>query len=220
MPNLNDLDRKLQQLEKNLIAAAPRIITEYAADYAALSIRKIQTEGVDAAQYSTKPMLATASMFNRKASFKPTEVATTLGRGEDGKLIKGGARTKKGNVKKSGTEARYKWVKFPGAKKAVPVMELQGGYAELRQLNGLQTAHVDLTFSGRELQNIKVLRDAQTGEKFTAYIGATNEENKKKLEGQNKRYGNFFKVNASDQKLLDEKAVDQFKKVVKDTLAQ
>jgi hypothetical protein len=220
MPTLKDLDKKLQQLEKNLVAAAPRIITEYAADYAALAVREIQTEGVEGAQYSTKPMLATASMFNRKSQFKPTEVATTLGRDEEGKLIKGGARTKKGNVKKSSTEARFKWVKFPGASKAVPVMELEGGYKELRSLNGLQTGHVDLTFSGRELQNIKVLRSDQNSLKFTASIGATNEENKKKLSGQHQRYGNFLKVKPADLLLLDRKAVDQFTKVVTDTLSK
>lgn len=218
MPSLEDLNKKLELLERNILSAAATIVTEYAADYTAVAIHSLQKEGVDGAKYSTDPMLATASMFNKKAAFKPTVVGTTLGRDDKGKLVKGGVRTKKGNVRKSSTEDLYKWVKFPGAKKAVPVMELEEGYKELRQLNGLQISHVDLTFTGRMLQNIRVLRDEQKGFKFLAFIGASNEENKKKMEGLNKRYGNFLKIDNQVQVTLNKKAIKQFTDIVISTL--
>lgn len=218
MASIDDLDKKLQQLENNLISEAPRIVSEYAVDFTALAIQRLQTDGVKGAEYSTKPMLATQSMFNRKAAFKPDVIGESLGRDETGKLVKGGVRTKKGNIKKSGTEKKYRWVKFPGASKAVPVMELQEGYKELRELNGLQTGHVDLTFTGRMIQNIKVINNRQEGLKFLAVIGASDEENKKKMMGMFDRFGDYLTVREQAGEQLKQNAVSKFGDIVKTTL--
>lgn len=218
MPTLDDLDKKLQQLEDNLISEAPRIVLQYASDFTALAVQKLQKEGVPGAQYSTKPMLATQNMFNRKSAFKPDVIGVSLGRDENGKLIKGGSRTNKGTVRKKGTEKRYRWVRFPGASKAVPVMELEEGYKELRELNGLQTAHVDFTFTGRMVQNIGVVSNRQEGLKFLAVIGASDDENKKKMQGLFKRFGEYLFVQEEVGARLKQDAVIKFGNIVKSTL--
>jgi hypothetical protein len=40
------------------------------------------------------------------------------------------------------------WIKFPKAKRAVPVMELKGGYKQLRSIQGKGTGSVNLDYSG------------------------------------------------------------------------
>lgn len=200
--SLNDLLKDLDKLEAALIKAGPKIAQEVAQNAAALAIHRIQNEGIEGKSYSTKPMFATESNFNIKDRFEPTEIATQLGFDAAGEPVKGGVRTKKGTIKKSATKKRLLWIKFKGAKKATPVMLLPGGYKQLRQLNGLQTNHVDVTFSGRMIQNIKVLRQESKELKFLAIVGATQKEEKDKLKANATRYGYFLDPTPDEQKIL------------------
>ena len=217
---LNEFIEKLKLLEVELLKAGPKIAVEIAQSATALSIRRIQKEGIAGKKYSTSLMFATQNMFNRKDRFKPTEVASELGRDEDGKLIKGGKRNKKGEVaKKSTAKKRVMWIKFKGAKKAVPVMLLQGGYKELRQLNGLQANFVDLTFSGRMIQNVKILKSSSREAKFLAIVGVDNPENKGKFAGNQKRFGNFLDPTEKEQEVLSSIPQGRITEIIKKVLA-
>jgi hypothetical protein len=217
---LKDLDRTLLELEKAIIAEGPSIAKELAVNASALAQARIQKEGVAGKSYSTSQMLATLSMFNRKAAFKPTEIGSELGRGADGKLVKGGKRNDKGEIAaKAKAKKRWLWIRFPGAKKAVPVMILPGGYKELRKLNGLQTGVVDLTFTGRMFQNIKILRQEKAGsETFLAIIGATDKENKGKLAGNAKKYGNFLAPDKEEIVVLQDIQARRITEIIKRVL--
>lgn len=217
---LNEFIEKLKLLEVELLKAGPKIAVEIAQSATALSIRRIQKEGVTGKKYSTHPMFATQNMFNRKDRFKPTEIASELGRDESGKLVKGGSRNKKGEVaKKSTAKKRVMWIKFKGARKAVPVMLLPGGYKELRQLNGLQSNFVDLTFSGRMVQNIKVLKSSSREAKFLAIVGVDNPENKGKLAGNAKKYGDFLAPTEKEEEVLSTIPLNRITEIIKKVLA-
>lgn len=215
--SVDELIKRLAEFERKVIAAAPKITMEMAQNTAALSIRRLQKEGIPGKRYSTKPMLATRDQFNRIDRFKPTPIATLLGRDDSGSLIPGGKRTKKGTVNKNTTEARVMWIKFKKAKKAVPVMILPGGYEELRKLNGLQTAHVDLTFSGRMTQNVKVLDSKNQEFKFYSFIGVTQAEEKAKLRGNRDRYGPFLDPTEKEIEIIKPIPFNRIEKLFKET---
>lgn len=216
--DISELLRKFDQLEDIILQRAPDIADEIAQNAAAVVIHRIQTEGLEGQQYSTNFMLATESQFNRKSAFKATEVATTLGRDENGKLVKGGVRNSKGEINKRKTGKRLLFIKFPGASKAVPVMLLPGGYKQLRELNGLPSNNVDLTFSGRMFQNIKVLNKEKSGLKFTSLIGATNQENRDKIRGHRQHYGNFLAPNRKEAITLVEIPKNRINEIFKQVL--
>lgn len=216
--DLNQFIANLTKLEEELRKQGPRIATEIAAAHIGLAVRRIQKEGLPGKSYSTSQMFATESMFNRKDRFKPTEVATELGRDAFGKLVKGGVRNKKGEVARKGRKKRVLWIKFPKARKAVPVMILPGGYKQLRQLNGLQNAKVDLTFSGRMFQNVKVLKPARKADQYFAIIGVDNPENKGKFAGNAKKYGDFMAPTSKEVPILQEIPQETILKIIEKTL--
>jgi hypothetical protein len=75
---------------------------------------------------------------------------------------------------------------------------LDGGYKEFRQLNDLQTGFVDFSFSGRMWANIKIKSDQSEHNSGIVRIGATTEEDNKKLEGNTKRRGDILKLSKSE----------------------
>lgn len=75
-------------------------------------------------------------------------------------------------------------------------------YKEWRDANGLQTGHVDLHFTERMWQNLVIIGTFKDGENYTTVIGGGDEETKKKLEWNTKRYGSFLKLNADEETFL------------------
>lgn len=216
----DDLLNNLTRLEQELKTQLPKIVEEYAQNAQALVIHEIQQgEGVPNARYSTAEMIVTQSVFLQKAKFKPDVIGTTLGRDENGRLIKGGDRTKKGNIKKASTEKRFRWIKFKKAKKAVPVMTLLGGYEELRRIQGLQTANVDLTYSGRMLQNVKVLNTENRDEFYiVAIIGGINQETKDKLLGNYNRFGDYLAITPAIADMINDIPVNRVRNIIQTML--
>jgi hypothetical protein len=229
MKQLDDLLNDLSALEADLTEQLPKIVLEYAQNASALVIENIQHgNGIEGKKYSTEPMLATASMFLQKNKFKPDVIATTLGRDTAGKLIKGGARSggKKivnasgevingGNILKRQAKPRYRFIKFPNAKKAVPVMTLQGGYTELRSIQGLQVSKIDLTYSGRMFQNIHVIKASnESTYKVVAIIGGINTDTKKKLEGNYLRFGDFLAITPKIAEVVNQIPIDRVQEII------
>lgn len=75
-------------------------------------------------------------------------------------------------------------------------------YKEWREANGLQAEHVDLSFTNRMWQNLVIIGTFKDGENYTTVIGGGDEETKKKLEWNTKRYGSFLKLNADEETIL------------------
>lgn len=182
-----DLIDDLAAAERQIAEALPKITEEYAESTNNLVIARIQKEGIPGKVYSTEPFYASPSVFNRKGSFKP------IGKNEDKpkKVSVFDTKTKKSKrvaVKEDFTERK--------------TMYLGEGYKELREVNGLQTNIVDVTFSGRMMQNIRTLSTKNVDEfHVQAIIGATNKENKDKLGGQFNRYGDFLQPTENETDL-------------------
>ncbi|MFT3704641.1 MAG: hypothetical protein QM802_19910 [Agriterribacter sp.] len=76
---------------------------------------------------------------------------------------------------------------------AIDEMENGISYEEWRVANGLQVNHVDLTFSGRMLQNLGIVGTKRVGDYYVTVLGGTNEETKLRLEYNTIRFGRWFK---------------------------
>ena len=85
-------------------------------------------------------------------------------------------------------------------------------YKEWRAANGLQTAVVDLTFTGRMFQNLGIVSTSATGGKYSVVISGLDKEVRDKLRWNAQRYGDFFVLTADEKTVL----VDLFKKRLKE----
>lgn len=120
---------------------------------------------------------------------------------------------------KGAFKPRGKKAKVKGKDKLRKSMYLPGGYRELRQVQGLQTNVVDLEYSGRMHQNTKPLKVENKSElSVVAIVGATNEENKKKLAGNFKRYGNFLAVTKEIAAEINPIAIKRINEVLRESL--
>lgn len=194
MSTLNDLDERLLMVEQALLKEGPKIVQLYAADYLAEAVNEIQTKGIEGAKYSTDPFYAGKSIYNNKSGFSP--------RGKEFKDQKKKDRGKK--VDGSDRKTMY----------------LPGGYEELRRLNGLQTAFVDLTFSGRMLANLGVRKETSDSGKIMAYLGASNEEEIDKLSGHAAKFKNLLRLSIEKLKPIQEDSVKRFFDLIKRTISQ
>ncbi len=82
-----------------------------------------------------------------------------------------------------------KWVTVKHSSKSVRLFELEGGYKKLRSLYGAQTNYVDFFLTGRMWGNVKIKSVVQGSDYVTAIVGASDESEQKKLEGNVKRFG-------------------------------
>lgn len=91
-----------------------------------------------------------------------------------------------------------------GIRKNKRIDEQEDGitYEEWRIANGLQVAHVDLTFSGRMFQNLGIIGTKKVGEYYVTVIGGTNPEVILKLEWNKKRFGDFLKPTQEEAEKL------------------
>ena len=189
--SIDDLINNLTTLEAAIKAELPKITLEYAQNAYALTIQHIEKEGVkNGAAYSEDPVYVTQNVFNNKGAFKP------VGKfGKDANISSGfsDVATKK---------KKTKVIKADGSDRTS--MYLPGGYKQLRQIQGLPVNVVNLEYSRRMTQNIKPLKALAENEfKFVAIIGATNDEEKKKMAGNFKRYGDFLKITAEVAKVIN-----------------
>jgi hypothetical protein len=75
---------------------------------------------------------------------------------------------------------------------------LQGGYKKIRELQGYETGFVNFEISGRMWANIKLISSNSDHQNGIAKIGATGEDNKKKLEGNTKRKGDILDLSQKE----------------------
>lgn len=151
-----NLDRKLAELQKLDWMREP--VQDAHAEHVKLLFNKGEGGEGNVGKYSTKTMLATEKQFVNKSKFKQSV-------DEDGKPL---------------------WIKFKRAKKAVPVMILDGGYKQFRQIQGRESNFVNLNYGG------DLFRDFSTSlQKFSgAWVtGTKRKENSNKVEWLSDKYG-------------------------------
>lgn len=65
-------------------------------------------------------------------------------------------------------------------------------YKELRQVQGLQSSHVDLTYSGKMWAGMQPMEVEINGYEYTAPLGGTNTESQQAMNYNYARYGDFI----------------------------
>jgi hypothetical protein len=132
-------------------------------------------KGVKFAPYSTKPMLVGCKTFVQKSACN-----TVFGSREKRKSLE--------------------WRTVNGHHLAI----LPGGYKQVRELQGRQTAFVDFSVTNAMWNDIAVRKENDLVSKSSdhqrgiAIIGAKREEEKKKLAGNTKRKGAILDLNANE----------------------
>jgi hypothetical protein len=135
----------------------------------------VNAEGTKYDPYSTKPMLTGCKGFKNKAN-----CSRVFGKEKNKEL---------------------KWVTLDRLNtegKKIRLAVLEGGYKQFRELNDLQSGFVDFAFSMRMWNNIKIKSDASEHSAGLVRIGATTEEDMKKLEGNTKRRGDILKLSRNE----------------------
>lgn len=148
---VSNIDLLLRNFENKLTkisgAGKNKMLREIASTLYSNISRRIHNDGkaVDGTpigKYSTKLMLASKNQFKNKSKFKQTIIEST-------------EITYFSNIKKRQTKAKKLkktkqplWIKFPKAKKAVPIMMIEGGYRDFRNIQGMDAMNVNLNYFG------------------------------------------------------------------------
>jgi len=119
--------------------------------------------------------------------FKPYSTRPTLAGGKSFRTVKYAAQVLGSKAKRKG----FDWVTVNGHRLVV----VKGGYKEIRQLQGLQTDHVDFSVTNEMWGDINIISKSSDHQKGTVIIGAKKESEKKKLEGNTKRRGDILDLN-------------------------
>jgi len=170
--------QKLKDIEKNLNIDILDLHSRHA--------QSIFGDGLEGESYSTEEILVGGTVFGKTTKFGTLNYSFV---------------TEKGKNKYFGSKKKRKaqeWVTLSTPKGMRRLMELKGGYKELREADGRQTNNVDLNRTGilfRDyLSSIKKVDGGWVS-------GVTKEENVGKLEGAIARYGEKLAIK---QSLLDE----------------
>jgi hypothetical protein len=144
--------------------------------------KRIFDEGKNSAggkigSYSTKLMLATKGQFVSKTAFKPTM------------------------IKQKNGKSKMLFIKFPNAKKAVPVMALPGGYKQFKSINGRRSDFVNLHLYGNLRSDFPKVAKLSVNQYIT---GPFKPENQTKLSALQKKYGSIAQHTKEERaRLLD-----------------
>lgn len=123
--------------------------------------------------YSRKPMLTNYTAFWKKS-------------GHD---FIAGSKAKRRELK---------WVTLKKGNRAIRLFVLRGGYEQFRQLQGRRTDIVNFSFTNTMWNSMRV--KARQGDTVT--IGVTRQENIKKMEGLNKRFGRLLELSKDEDARL------------------
>lgn len=147
----------------------------------------IDADGQKYKPYSTKPILVGAKSFTGK----PSAADGYLSRKKTAWRTIGGSS---GYAAYLSASAGNKT-----SDKGVHLAILPGGYKQLRELQGRQTAFVDFSMSGSMWKDIDIISKQNEHQKGVVIIGAKDEDEKKKLEGNTKRKGDILDLSKKEQ---------------------
>lgn len=150
----------------------------------ALVVNRIQQEGLEGKQYSNQKL----PEFYFEGKDLNAGGRNLLER-KDKKKMRQGIRYLGGKVRKN----------------AAIDAESDGiSYREWRQANGLQVAHVDLTYTGMMFRGLKKLEHKTDGNTHVVRIYSEHEEVNKKLRWNAQRFGDFLAFNHDEKQMLEE----------------
>jgi hypothetical protein len=199
---LYDFILKCDQLKAALESGMQSISDEVALNALALVKNRIidKRKGIPGAAYSTNPMLATKDQFVVKSAFKISKVDDyIIKRNKQGKPIE----SKSGRSYKTKKVKRELWIKFPKASKAVPVMLLEKGYKEFREIQGRPGDHVNLSLTGHMWKATTITaRSKNDNGVWITIIGGYDKEAQDKLIWMTEKYGQFLAVEPDEKDLL------------------
>lgn len=92
----------------------------------------------------------------------------------------------------SGKELNASGAAFIAKKKKAKKGENFTNWKEFREAQGLQTGHVDLTYSGKMWAGMFPQEAYQKGDMFIAPLGHNNREGQKEMNWNRERYGDFI----------------------------
>lgn len=104
------------------------------------------------------------------------------------------------------------------AESKVKALAKKGGglsYEKFRELNGRQTKHVDLTFTGRMFQNIDITSENSREGVSEVTIGGKSSDTKHKIEENEKRYGKFLEPSAKEIEEKEELFKEEIEHILK-----
>lgn len=188
MKDLLDFIEKLRKVRDELPAEAERIAAAMALNHKALIVKRIQSAGIPGESYSENGV--PAYFYTGFSSISGKNKGKTY----DNSYPRQNAGFDRMIKKKLKTGESVSW-------------------KDVREANGLQTGHVDFTFSGRTFQNLNVVSIEHSGFVARAYLGASDPEVAQRLFYGYKQYGDFLQPNEDEKKILAQVGQEMLNKV-------
>lgn len=89
-----------------------------------------------------------------------------------------------------------------------------GTWGGFRAAQGLQSAVVDLTYSGRMFNSLNAANSGGGGSVFTAKLVAADQESARKLGYNQRRYGDFLQPSAQETRLVGEAGAREIQRIL------
>lgn len=209
--NIDNVLRKFEnKLTKLTGVGKNQMIREVASTLYANISHRIHNDGKAAdntpiGKYSTKLMLATKNQFKNKSKFKQSVIKSTE------IVYFSNIKKRQTKAKKLKTTKQPLWIKFPKAKKAVPVMMIEGGYRDFRNIQGMDAMNVNLNYFGNLRKDFGF--QAQGKDYVIGFKSAYGEKLRKIFE-QDKYKKKIWAASKADQQI----AVDIFERYLEQAL--
>lgn len=191
MADLKDLKADLIKIREAVILALPEIALKLTLSAKALAERKIKDVGFGRTYSGVK--YPAWFLHGKELNLKGTKFLEDRGvhpsTGTQGEAKK--KRKKKGEEQES--------------------FDTLTNWKEFRDAQGLQTEHVDLSYSNKMFAAMGPVNPEQRGDIFLAPLGGTNKEAQDKMNWNFERYGDFIgkSLDENDIKILEEVVAEE-----------
>lgn len=89
-------------------------------------------------------------------------------------------------------------------------------YKKWREENGLQTDHVDLTFTGDMFRNLGIVKTGLTSKDvYVVEVGGKTEDSQDKIDWNSDRYKDILRLSKDEEKLLSKVADEEITRIIK-----
>ena len=198
MANLEDFKNKIDQVREAVRQKLPDIAVTMTLSAKGIAERKIKDKGF-ARQYSQNKIPAWF-LHGKELNAAGTKFLENHGGKTDASQGEGKKRRrkKKGDPDPGNYDTLTNW-------------------GEFREAQGLQSDHVDLSYSNKMWANMQPIRLEQKGDRYLAPLGATNTEAQDKMNYNRQRYGDFIGavINDEERDALGEVVLNEVSEVIK-----
>jgi hypothetical protein len=180
---LEEYNKRLEQTSKDIQSGLSQTMVRLGTEALTLLKKRVQETGKNAQgnnfpPYSQTPMLVGCKSMNKSVC------TSFFGKNKNKEL---------------------EWVTLNRTNsegKKIRLAVLEGGYKKLRELHGRPTSFVDFSFSNDMWNDIKIISKSSEHGFGIVVIGAEQETEKKKLEGNTKRKGTILDLSDSEVRTL------------------